>query len=341
MPIPRQQFGVGVVNGVLYAVGGDWTCGGLIANVDAYDPATNTWTSKAPLSAPRASFGVGVVNGILYAIGGQTNGGLSDIVEAYDPSTDTWTTKTPMPTAQMVHAVIVVNGIIYNVGGIDASGVYNLVQAYDPSTDAWTVKSSMPTPRGFLAGGAVNGILYAVGGYNGMDTVEAYNPATDTWTREVPMPTPRAELSAGVIGGTLYVVGGFDGHNSCATNEAFTPRLTNITVSIDIKPGSFPNSINPKSHGKIPVAILSTTEFDAPSQVDRSSLTFGRTGDETSLAFCTIEDVNGDGLLDVVGHFYTEATGFKAGDTQGILKGKNIDGIPLKGTDSVRIVPQK
>ena len=34
------------------------------------------------------------------------------------------------------------------------------------------------------------------------------------------------------------------------------------TVGIDIKPGSFPNSINLKGKGVIPVAILSTTTFD-------------------------------------------------------------------------------
>jgi probable HAF family extracellular repeat protein len=114
-----------------------------------------------------------------------------------------------------------------------------------------------------------------------------------------------------------------------------------INVTIDIKPGSADNPINPKSNGKIPVAILSTLGFYAPDRVDLSSLTFGHTGNEASLAFCTIEDVNGDGVADVVGHFYTQATGFKAGDTQGILKGKTVDGIPISGSDAVRIVPGK
>lgn len=121
------------------------------------------------------------------------------------------------------------------------------------------------------------------------------------------------------------------------------PLLTpaEINVSIDIKPGSSENSINPKSQGKIPVAILSTPDFDAPDKVDLSSLTFGRTGNEDSLAFVTEADVNGDGLDDVVGHFFTQAAGFQKGDTKGYLKGKTVDGIPLSGSDSVRIVPGK
>jgi len=115
------------------------------------------------------------------------------------------------------------------------------------------------------------------------------------------------------------------------------------TIQIDIKPGSFPNSINPKSKGKIPVAILSTEVFDAPQVVNKVSLTFGPTGDEASLAFCNHrgEDVNGDGLKDLVCHFYTEHTEFLCGDTEGILKGKMMDGTRIVGTDSVRINPCK
>jgi hypothetical protein len=41
-----------------------------------------------------------------------------------------------------------------------------------------------------------------------------------------------------------------------------------FTVAIDIKPFSSPNTINPKSKGSIPVAILSTLVFDAPARVD-------------------------------------------------------------------------
>ena len=112
-----------------------------------------------------------------------------------------------------------------------------------------------------------------------------------------------------------------------------------IEVDIDIKPGSDPNGINPKSKGKIPVAILSTTDFDATTKTDKTSLTFGRTGDEESLARCTAdEDVNDDGLNDVVCHFNTQDTGFETGDTHGILKGQTTGGTPIEGSDTVKIV---
>ena len=122
------------------------------------------------------------------------------------------------------------------------------------------------------------------------------------------------------------------------------PRLsidfsTEQIVGIDIKPGGVPNSINRNSNGKIAVAILSSPTFDAPSEVDATSLTFGRTGNEPSRAFCSgPEDVNGDGLMDMICHFNTRETGFLLGDTQGVLKGKTLSGVPIEGMDSVRIV---
>lgn len=115
-------------------------------------------------------------------------------------------------------------------------------------------------------------------------------------------------------------------------------EIVQFRVTIDIKPGSFPNSINTKSNGKIPVAILSTATFDAPATINGSTLTFGRTGNELSLSHFTVGDVNGDGRPDLVGHFFTQLTGFVVGDTVGIIKGHTFGGQLFVGTDSVRIV---
>jgi hypothetical protein len=62
-----------------------------------------------------------------------------------------------------------------------------------------------------------------------------------------------------------------------------------LLVTLDIKPGTLVNSINTKSRGKIPVAVLSTATFDASTRIDPASLTFGRTGNEDSLSHCSAE----------------------------------------------------
>jgi hypothetical protein len=110
-------------------------------------------------------------------------------------------------------------------------------------------------------------------------------------------------------------------------------------VPIEIKPGEFPNSINPRDRGRIAVAIVSTGQLDA-RLVDPISLTFGRTGDEKSWAACHEEDVDQDGLLDMLCHFEAQRTQFSAGDVEGVLKGKTWDGTPVTGRDSIRVVPK-
>lgn len=114
-------------------------------------------------------------------------------------------------------------------------------------------------------------------------------------------------------------------------------NLTPITtVDTDIKPGSDPNSINLKSKGLIPVAILTTESFDATT-VDPPTVEFGPNG-EAPLRWA-VEDVDDDGDLDLILHFKTQATGIAAGDTEATLTGALIGGAPFTGTDSVRTVP--
>jgi hypothetical protein len=113
-------------------------------------------------------------------------------------------------------------------------------------------------------------------------------------------------------------------------------------VTIDIKPGEEPNSINLGSNGKVPVAILSSPTFDA-SAVDPASVTLA--GAQVALKgkgekyMAAVSDVNGDGLPDLIVHVDTTAFQLSAGDTEAVLEGKTNAGLCIRGTDTVRIVP--
>lgn len=111
-----------------------------------------------------------------------------------------------------------------------------------------------------------------------------------------------------------------------------------ITVSIDIKPGSYPNSIYLNAKGVIPVAILTTPTFDA-STVNSTSVRFGPF--EAVAIHYALKDVDGDGDIDMILQFETLATGIKPSDTQAMLTGMTVGGIHIEGTDSVRVVPPK
>jgi hypothetical protein len=110
------------------------------------------------------------------------------------------------------------------------------------------------------------------------------------------------------------------------------------TVEIDIKPGSFPNSINLKSKGNVPVAIFSGPTFDATT-VDRSTVTFA--GASPLLIGESPEDINGDGLLDIVLHFNIQDLNLQPGDTEASLTGRTFDGQEFEAWDSVRIIGSK
>lgn len=108
-----------------------------------------------------------------------------------------------------------------------------------------------------------------------------------------------------------------------------------INVDIDIKPGSYPNSINLKSKGKIPVAILTTDTFDAAT-VDPTTVRFGATGAGAFPVHFALEDVDDDGDYDLILHFKTKETGIQCGDAFAFLIGNTFNGQAIKGADSIR-----
>ena len=53
----------------------------------------------------------------------------------------------------------------------------------------------------------------------------------------------------------------------------------------------------------------------------------------------SLRDVDRDGLLDMVIRVSTETLALDEGDTEAVLEGETIDGVLIRGTDSVQIVP--
>ena len=85
-----------------------------------------------------------------------------------------------------------------------------------------------------------------------------------------------------------------------------------VPVTIDIKPRSDSNPVNPASKGVIPVAVLGSVDFD-PTQIEFASVAFG-----PALALPVhgghTEDVNADGFMDIAFHFKNPQTGIVCGD---------------------------
>lgn len=121
--------------------------------------------------------------------------------------------------------------------------------------------------------------------------------------------------------------------------EGQPPAITQI-VKIDIQPGITTNSINCKKNSVIPVALISTDTFDALS-VDYKTVSFEgalELHNNHGVPQRHVGDVNGDGKLDLVFHFYSNSTDLTCNSTQGTLIGKTFDGLVIEGTDSIRMV---
>jgi hypothetical protein len=106
-------------------------------------------------------------------------------------------------------------------------------------------------------------------------------------------------------------------------------------IEIAIKPGSFSNApINLKSKGVLPVAILGTPDFNV-DDVAINTVEFAG----ASPVRVSFEDVNGDGRIDILFHFYTQDLQLTSSSTQATLTGETAGGIPFQGTGSIHVVP--
>ena len=115
-----------------------------------------------------------------------------------------------------------------------------------------------------------------------------------------------------------------------------------VNVLIDIKPGSDPNCFNNNGHGVLPVAIFGGVDFDV-SQIDAETIFLEgmavKAVGKSDKLLSHIEDVDADGFDDLVVQIQDSDGAFQEGDTTAVLTGSLLDGTPIKGTDTICIVP--
>jgi hypothetical protein len=144
-----------------------------------------------------------------------------------------------------------------------------------------------------------------------------------------------------------WLAGALVSSNTVGMNGDYTLIVSGVTpsvmqISIEIKPGSGEIApINPKSKGKVPVALLGSSDFNV-DDADTASLTFGHSGNESSLSKCGVPgDINGDLFPDLVCHFENQTAHFDSSDEEGILRGRLSDGKKFEGRGWLKVVPVK
>lgn len=114
-----------------------------------------------------------------------------------------------------------------------------------------------------------------------------------------------------------------------------------LSIQIDVKPGNDSNTVscdNPS--GLIPVAILTTADFDA-TDVDHATVTFEGAAevhaDRDGVARRHESDVDGDGDIDLVFHFLYGDTTLDCASSSGRLEALTFDGTPVAGSDLIGV----
>jgi N-acetylneuraminic acid mutarotase len=266
MPTARSWFGVAVVDGKIYAIGGTNGTHRLDVN-EMYDPATDTWTTKKSMPTARAGLAIAVYQNKIYVIGGiigdssPSYSGYTGVNEVYDPLTDTWETMEPMPLARASLDANVVGDKIFLVCGIKYCDVFpfqqdaNENQVYDTSNDSWSTKTPMSIRTCSYASAVVDNKIHIMGGPNFGGAFNVYDPETgkwietfsenphqiydaetDTWTSGTSLPKLVGGAAAGATTGLLapkriYVFGGNTGSSNIASNltQVYDPETDTWT----------------------------------------------------------------------------------------------------------------
>jgi len=108
--------------GSLVVVGGE-SADGYEAGCHEYSPATDTWTTRTPITIdggirPRGSLAAFALRNRVYATGGRSDSGGSSAVFEYHPATDTWAPRASMASARYQHAAVAIAGRGYVYGGL-------------------------------------------------------------------------------------------------------------------------------------------------------------------------------------------------------------------------------
>jgi uncharacterized repeat protein (TIGR03803 family) len=215
IPTPVWSAASAVVSGVLYVIGGYEGPEGSNQNptnlVQAYNPTTNTWTTKSAMPTARGSLAAALDGTAIYVIGGNGATLRLNTVEKYVPSTDTWTEEAPLLVGKSEASAGLVGTTIVAADGFSTANDTGDNEGYTVSTNTWSSLTADPTPRNASCYGSLSSQLYVVGGYNGssaLTTNESYSVSTKNWTTQLAMPTAAIWQGSVVDNGVLYCLGG-------------------------------------------------------------------------------------------------------------------------------------
>ncbi|RPI13584.1 MAG: T9SS C-terminal target domain-containing protein [Ignavibacteriae bacterium] len=258
-------------NGKLYLIGGGSSVTTPTNNCQEYNPATGTWTAKAPIPVALAAHGAAVWgDSVIFIMGGPYTGPSANTY-FYRPASNTWGTSTPFTGARRTFAAGIVSGNkLVVAAGYSGSAYLNSVQigtiGSNASTITWTAGPNTFTTLSRPAGTSYNNFFYLVGGdTNGTagknPFVKVYNGASNTWIYSISSnPNPVSNIMNGIAlkctndTVKLFQPGGYTtvGTNSFAvvgcgpTFVGLQNPTSEVPVSYSLSQ-NYPNPFNPST----------------------------------------------------------------------------------------------
>ncbi|XP_075553007.1 influenza virus NS1A-binding protein homolog isoform X3 [Dermacentor variabilis] len=228
-PMMSSRCGMGTAEfqGRLLVCGG-YDRGECLRTVEAYNLATNRWSSLAPMQTPRGRVDATILHGLVYVIGGSD--GSKELASAEVFNGSTWSTLPPMPVARSNAGVCNLDNKVFVVGGWNGKRGLSCCDVFDPLTKAWSSAAPMLLGRYQAGVACLNREVYAVGGCDSwtcVASVEKYNPITNTWTEMASLQNARRGCGVVEYNGKLYAVGGHDGVRSLCSVEVYDAQTNN------------------------------------------------------------------------------------------------------------------
>jgi N-acetylneuraminic acid mutarotase len=136
-PTARNSAAGALLDDRLHIVGGRLSASSSIRNLDiheAYDPATDQWSVRAPMPKARGGLAAAAFNNRLYAFGGEFFGAHSGVYKeawVYDPFTDSWQAVTAMPVPRHGLGAVTLTDGIHLIGGATRPGAEGRSDRHD------------------------------------------------------------------------------------------------------------------------------------------------------------------------------------------------------------------
>jgi hypothetical protein len=182
---------------------------------------------------------------------------------------------------------------------------------------------------GYTGDGNINRDPSLVDAANGDFHLEPGSPCIDAGSNAAPdLPDYDFEGDARILDGNGDEVAVID----MGVDEVVFGGIVVVEVDVDVKPTSNSNAINLGSRASLPVAILTTGEFDA-STVDPDTVEFAG----ADVVRSAMQDVDRDGDDDLVLYFKIQQLDLDEHSTEATLTGETFDGVPIEGTDRVKV----